>query len=690
MVGDVVQLVRITACHAVGRGFKSRRSRQFKFESYMQLNYFSYIFSNNFSYYSLSLFIAVFVFYIYYLCRNQSKKLNNLQNQVLNIVNLTIVIPLIISLIYAILFFRISFSSIFNNNISRVLHDSSVVAETYYEEYKTKILADAMSLSETIHNNAPNVLTDRNILKNLLETYASLKELSDAIIFIPSKNLILAKNEFSFSLNFDYIPNSVIESAKIDKPVLIENLGSNKIRAIVELDNFSYPTYLLIGRYMDDKVVKYIAGTQNAMSSYNMLTKKIHDLQNIFLIIFIVMLVLLTFTSKFIAKFLTKKLVTPINSFVSATQTIADGDLSVQLIKKTSITELDHLIDSFNSMTNEIDKSRKQIISRGNFIEAIIRQIPDGLILFDEDRKIILHNQFSMTVIDNFSDSNREEFFIRLNNFLDDGNFSEERTINIDGLSLLLKITVVNFDNNETNYLVTFSDITEHLSYQKNLLWIEVAKRITHEIRNPLTPIILSAERLEDRYLKFLENEKDIEIFLKYINNIKRHTNDISMIIDEFIQFGKMPKAVIKKYDIILIIQNVISSANFDNNIKYVFTKNVETLTVDCDEKQISRALLNIFKNSYEAMTTNENKEIYIDLYYSNDWLILKIHDNGQGFPEELLNKITEPYVSTKVKGSGLGLAIVKKILDDHKIELSFANNAEGATIKLVFKEITK
>lgn len=644
----------------------------------MQLNYFSYVFSNSFSYYSLSLFIAVFVFYIYSICRNKSQKLNNLQNQVLNIVNLTIVIPLIISLIYAILFFRISFSSIFNNNISRVLHDSSLVAETYYEEYKTKILADSISLSETIRNNALNVLTDRNILKNLLETYVGLKELSDAIIFIPSKNLILAKNEFSFSLNFDYIPNSVIESAKINKPVLIENIGSNKIRAIVELDNFSYPTYLLIGRYMDGKVVKYITGTQNAMSSYNVLTKKIHDLQNIFLIIFIAMLVLIALTSKFIAKFLTRKLVTPINSFVFATQTISEGDLSVQLIKKTSITELDHLIDSFNSMTSEIDKSRKQIISRGNFIEAIIRQIPDGLVLFDKDRKIILRNQFSITVIEGFSDLSKEEFFIKLNDFLDDGNFNEERTINIHGLSLLLKITVVNFDNNEANYLVTFSDITEHLSYQKNLLWIEVAKRITHEIRNPLTPIVLSAERLEDRYLKFLDQEKDIESFLKYINNIKKHTNDISMIIDEFVQFGKMPKAVIKKHDIILIIQNVISSSNFDNNIKYVFVKNVDNLLVDCDEKQIARALLNIFKNSYEAMTMIENKEIYIDLNYSNDVLILKVYDNGQGFPEELLNKITEPYVSTKVKGSGLGLAIVKRIIDDHNWKLTILNDNDG------------
>jgi two-component system nitrogen regulation sensor histidine kinase NtrY len=626
------------------------------------------------------------VFYAYLLFRDQSKKINNLQNQVLNIVNLTIVVPLIISLIYAILFFRVSFSSIFNNNILRVLNDSSKVAETYYDEYKTKVLADAISLSETIHNNAPDVLTDRNVLKNLLETYASLKELSDAIIFIPSKNLILAKNEFSFSLNFDYISNSVIESAGINKPVLIENLGSNKIRAIVELDHFSYPTYLLIGKYMDDKVVKYIADTKDAMSSYNVLTKKIHDLQNIFLIIFIAMLVLLTFTSKFIAKFLTRKLVTPINSFVSATQTIANGDLTVQLIQKTSIAELDYLIDSFNRMTNEIDKSRREIISRGNFIEAIIRQIPDGLILFDESKKIILQNQFSISVVNSLDEDRKREFFEKIESFLNRENFNEEFTVSVDALSLLLKITIVNFDDNKINYLITFSDITEHLAYQKSLLWIEVAKRITHEIRNPLTPIILSAERLEDRYLGMLDDERDIEIFLKYINNIKRHTNDISMIIDEFIQFGKMPKAVIEKNDIVSIIQNAINSGNFDNNIDYIFTKNVEMLIVDCDESQINRALLNIFKNSYEAMSDIENKEINIDLKYIGGILILKINDNGPGFPEELLDKITEPYVSTKVKGSGLGLAIVKRIFDDHNWKMVVTNDENGhGLVKIEF-----
>lgn len=575
-------------------------------------------------------------------------------------------------------FFQSSFSSIFNNNIATVLDDSIKVAETYHDEYKERIMSDVKSISTIINQNFSGLITDTRILKELLESYTNLKELSDAVIFIPSRNIIVAKNDFSFGLIFDYIPKQIIEEATIEKPILIQDSGSNKIRALIRLDNFSYPTYLMIGKYMDEKVLNYIAETKKATSSYNILTKKIHNLQTFFLLIFVGVLFLLLFTTKFIARFLSKKLTKPLGDVVSAIQEISDDNILIKVRTNTNITELNFLSYSFNLMTEKLNKSNKQIISRSNFIEAILNQIPDGLVIFRVDLSIIIQNNSAKNIINSIGE-NKDLFFRQVQELIFNDNLEKEHTINIDEKSFLIKITLANFeDEDNKNYLVTFTDITEHIAYQKNLLWVEVAKRITHEIRNPLTPIILSAERLEEKYSDFFTNKNEAENFQKYLNSIKKHVEDIASIIDEFVQFGRMPQAVIKKRDLVTIIKSTISTANFDKKINYSFNSDFTTLIVDCDEKQIARVLLNLFKNSYEAMQEINNKKISIDLKTIDKIIILTIQDNGSGFPEKFLHKITQPYVSTKAKGSGLGLAIVKKILDDHNWQINFQNQNGG------------
>lgn len=593
---------------------------------------------------------------------------------------MTVIIPITIGMIYAIFFFRMSFSSIFNNNIAKVLHDSSLVANAYYEEYKEKTLSDSITIANSINDNTANVLYDNQMLKTLLESYVNLKELSEAVVFIPEQNMILAKNEFSFALSFDFVPQWAFEQATKDKPILIENLKSNKIRALIELENFPYQTYLLISRYMDEKVIKYIDDTKNAVGAYNILNKKIHNLQALFLAIFAGLLAFLILASRFVSGLLTKKLVDPIDNFVETTKAISKGDLSERIYQKTHVDEMNAFIESFNYMLDQLEDSRSELASRNNFIEAILSQIPSGLIVIDENYDIFVKNNVASQI---FQDEKlKAEFLSHVKNIISENKYEEnEHNIVLGKYHFLVKIALAklkklkNFGSN-IHYLVIFSDITEHTAYQKNLLWTEVAKRITHEIRNPLTPIILSADRLEDKYLDKISDDK--ENFTKYTHNIKRYANDIALIIDEFIRFGRMPEPIFGTYDMKKIIKEAIAGGNFDKKIKYTFTHDDgQNYSCKCDEKQISRALLNIFKNAYEAMQNIEEKSITVELKKSPSEIIIEINDNGPGFPEKLLDKITEPYVSTKIKGSGLGLSIVKKIIDDHNGKLLIKNSPD-------------
>jgi two-component system nitrogen regulation sensor histidine kinase NtrY len=648
--------------------------------------------------YLLFLFIAcVFSLYILISSSVQLKKINSLLNHILNIISLTIILPLTISVIGSVIFFKLSFSSIFNNNIVKVLNESREVAETYYDEYKTKILNDSIDLANLIEQTEKNVLSNAQLLHSILDTYASMKELSDTIIFIPSKNLILAKNSLSFSLNFDFITNETIEAAGFGKPVLMENLSSNKIRAIIELKGFAYPTYLLIGRYIDEKVTRYIFETKNAVSAYNKLSTKIQNLEGLFLSIFILILSLLTFSSKFIAKFLAARFVEPIQQFMRSIETFDKNQAqqSQHKIIKTNIIELNFLIKSFEEMINQIRESQKQIINHGKLIGTVIDEIPNGIILFNGKKQVILENEWIKKTIDDIlrNQTGAKEIFyektlqiIEKHSHDKKRNFESDFSFNIYKKNLILRTTTLYLADDEKNFLATFVDITEHLEYEKNLFLIDIAKRITHEIKNPLTPIALSAERLEEKFEHLFTDQKDLKDFYKYTNNIKQHSASITNIIDEFLQFSRLSKITKKPTDVKCLIKDAINASKFNKDIKYIFDEEIDeaqfgkdcNILVSCDSKQLTQVFLNIFKNSTEAMEATSDKKIFIKLIHNTNETTIIIRDSGVGFPAHIINNQIEQYFTTKQNGSGLGLSIVKKIIDDHGWKIEISNDQDG------------
>ncbi|MDD5586960.1 MAG: ATP-binding protein, partial [Alphaproteobacteria bacterium] len=242
-------------------------------------------------------------------------------------------------------------------------------------------------------------------------------------------------------------------------------------------------------------------------------------------------------------------------------------------------------------------------------------------------------------------------------------------------------------------YVVTFDDVSELVSAQRKAAWADVARRIAHEIKNPLTPIQLSAERLRRKYAG--EVQSDPEVFKTCTDTIVRHVEDIGRMVDEFSAFARMPTAVIKEHELReLCRQTVFLQATTRNDIHYTQELPAEKCFVDCDGRQIAQALTNLLKNAAEAIDSRPNPmdgilpsgEIRLRLEKTDKDVSLTVEDNGKGLPVEDRNRLTEPYVTTRSKGTGLGLAIVKKIMEDHQGQLELTDRpGGGAIVKLIW-----
>jgi two-component system nitrogen regulation sensor histidine kinase NtrY len=250
---------------------------------------------------------------------------------------------------------------------------------------------------------------------------------------------------------------------------------------------------------------------------------------------------------------------------------------------------------------------------------------------------------------------------------------------------LLVRIVAEKFNNHLQGYIITFDDITALLVAQRTAAWSDVAKRIAHEVKNPLTPIRLASERLIKKYS---HEVSDQETFTRYIDTIIRHVSNIGSIIDEFVNFARIPSPVFARCDLVKLVSNAVFSRQITNNlIKYKLDLPADEILVTMDEGQIDRILINLLKNaeeSIEQLTSNKDGLIKVVLFTEAKFANIIIEDNGAGFESQIIGRLTEPYITTKPKGSGLGLAIVKKIMDDHGGLITFTNNKiTGATVKL-------
>lgn len=653
--------------------------------------------------------------------RKKSLTGSRLQTRIILLFSLVAVVPTIIVAVFSALFFNFGIQSWFDDKVSTALSESINVAEAYRDEHNKLIIADARAMASDLDRSYLMSMNDKPLFNKLVTTQQTIRSLTEAVVFQYHDNAatpqlkyrILAQGRLSFSLAFDLPSEDEIDRVSNGEEVLLYNPNYNRVRVLIKL-NSTENTYLMVGRFVDSNIIRYMENTQGAVREYQALKAKISELQIKFSVIFIMVSLLLLLAAIWLGMIFASFFAVPIGKLIRATALVKGGNLSARVqLEGPENDELVIMGNAFNDMTAQLQRQRsalisanQQIDSRRRFSEAVLAGVSSGVIALNDEYNIILSNRSAHSLLD-MSNKLLKGSFIKLFPSLlgliqkaekqTDKLTQEQVTLELaqKRLTLLVCITVeINHKKEIEGYIVTFDDISELVSAQRRAAWSDVARRIAHEIKNPLTPIQLAAERIQSKYRKEISNSP--ETFDRYTETIIRHVKDIGGIVEEFVNFARMPSPTFRNTDICELVKKVIFSQECVNeHIKYIVNIPSKPMIISCDDGQISQVISNLCKNAAEALkskdTKNEQAIIAIHINTENNNCIIKIKDNGNGFPPDILDRATEPYVTTRDKGTGLGLAIVKKILEDHGAELLISNNLDhGACITISMPYITQ
>ena len=637
-----------------------------------------------------------------------------LQKKILIIFSAITLTPTLLIAFFSIFIFDAALSGWFNKKISTAISQSVEVANQYLNEHQSAIRGEILELVNLINTNSNFLSSDKNKFNKFLNKYTRQHNLSEAVI-IDSIGNVLAFSEFVFEYTYTEIPQKYYDIANDDKIFIVKEDDSNKIRAFIKLSQF-IDAYLLITRFVDQKVLNAIESTSIAVSDYQSIELKQFDIKISFIVIFILITVILLFTSLIIGLNIANRLLEPISSLIKGAEEVGGGNLDYKIsnnvLSKININEIKRLVQAFNLMISDLKSNRvdlehanDQLDKRRKFSESVLSGVYSGVIGLDKDLKINLPNitateLLNISINEDYGKSILDvvpEFKNLIENFLKSNSNVVEDKIQIVRndkiLNLITRLVVQKTDSVVLGYVLTFDDITSLIAAQKMGAWSDIARRIAHEIKNPLTPIRLSAERLKNK----LNNGKKIDkkIFEQSLDMITRQVDDIHHLVNEFSSFARMPSPKLKLINIYNVITDYIKplSSSFDNVTVEVDNK-IDNALIMADEKQIRQACNNLIKNSYENISLNKinDGKIIICFGIENDFATVTISDNGTGIDKSIISKILEPYYTTKVGNSGLGLAITKKIIDDHNGIILFKplKLTKGTTVVLKFPLISK
>lgn len=514
-----------------------------------------------------------------------------LQRRILTMFCAVSIVPTLIVALFSILFFNIGVKNWFDEQVSHSLQASHSVAKAYLEEHKNAIRTDANVIADEIRTKLPMLGVNPPLFEQILSTQASLRNISEAIIF--ERNNVIARTALSFSLIFERLPEEVLSRAD-EQHIVILSQDDDKIQGVIRLTQ-TPPLYLLVTRQVDPAVISHMKTARDSMKRYRMLQNDMAAMQVQFLITFCMLALLMLLASTWAGMRLAVRIIGPIAQLNAATVRVSSGDYSIKVPEGPSHDEIANLGRTFNRMTEQLQTQRDELMEATK----------------------------------------------------------------------------------------------QMMQAQRTAAWGDVARRIAHEIKNPLTPITLSTERLRKKFGAQISEDK--EGYLRYLDTISRHVRDIGKMVEEFVNFARMPTAILKPESLNLLLKKVVFSEQTAHpEIRYQLELPENSPTLECDERLLSQALLNLLKNAaeaFEALPENHPRRITLRVETSPETITLTIHDNGNGFPADKLDSLTEPYVTTRAKGTGLGLAIVKKTMEDHRAELTLRNHPDGgAEVVMVFQ----
>jgi two-component system, NtrC family, nitrogen regulation sensor histidine kinase NtrY len=621
------------------------------------------------------------------------------------LVSLVAVIPTIFVAVPSYLLFKYGEQAWFSDPVRTALQESLTVAQRYLQEHQQTIRADILSMASDLNSDADLLTADPRRLDQIVAAQAALRSLNEAVVFDADGHL-LARSGFSLALQLEPLPDWALRQADSGDVAIVTSESGDRVRALVRLERFG-DDYLYVGRFVDPIVLQHMEQTRGAVAQYEQRENTRRQWQITFSIAFFSLVLLLLTVAVLVGLRFATKLARPVSSLIVAAEQVRAGDLAARVPEGGSDEEFGSLSRAFNRMTHQLQTQQSELIEanrqldqRRRFTETVLAGVSAGVIGLDHDGRINLPNRSAAlllgTDLDQLIGRDLREAAPEMAALLAEAARRPDRLAQAQiqlvrrgrSQTLLVRIAAERAEGEVKGYIVTFDDVTELLAAQRKAAWADVARRIAHEIKNPLTPIQLSAERLKRKYLGQISTDPDT--FTTCTDTIIRHVGDIGRMVDEFSSFARMPAPSIKDESLVDIVRQAVFLQRTANpEIRFELDL-PGAVRLPCDARLVSQALVNLLKNAAESIQARDggapSGAIALRVRDGAQQTTIAVEDNGRGLPKEGRERLTEPYVTTRAKGTGLGLAIVKKIMEDHGGELALEDReGGGARVVLLF-----
>jgi len=593
-------------------------------------------------------------------------------------------VPTLLVVIFASLLFQFGMRFWFSDNASVVLQNSYRVVQAYINEHQISLWQEAAAMRHDLLVQLSKAAADDPRWGPYFAQQVAFRHLDQAAV------IRVAPDGREYPIWFTPLGHrplaKIVDPKKLaeyNSPEMHISVLSDRMETVVPLDTTSR-VYLWISRAADPAAIRQSARATVAIHDYADFQQRARTLQLKFNALLLAASLFTVGVAIWIAFAVADRLVRPIGELVGAARRVAGGDLAARVPAPNKYDEVGRLAAAFNRMTRRLQEQTGALESRRALTEAVLSGVSAGVISVNRDRAVTLINLSAQALLRTGTVSPIGQPLSvvapELERLLDTAERQAVLQLASEGDVRTLAVTVVNAGN---GHVLTFDDITQQLADQRHAAWSDVARRIAHEIKNPLTPIQLAAERLQRRYGKDIAD--DGGTFEKLVSTIVRQVGDIRRMIDEFSSFARMPKPLFRRENMAEIARHSLFLHEVAHPaIRFSLDAAEQPPVMVCDRRQIGQALTNIVKNACEAVEAKHGEgqggTIAMTIHVAEGRLLLDLADDGVGLPAER-DRLTEPYVTTRVKGTGLGLAIVRRIVEDHMGTISFADRPGGGTL---------
>ncbi len=590
--------------------------------------------------------------------------------------------PTIVIAVFATLTVNQGVNTWFSGQVGSVVRNSLITAQAYADEHRRSIEREVLNMANDMNRAGALGIGDA-ALADLLRRQQALRRFPEAYL-IDGAGQILHRGDFSYTFTYDAPTEVQIAEARLGRVVVLEDQENNELRALVDLTNY-IDTFLYVSRQVDGEVLLLLDDTAETVALYNQTEAARGRILSVFALIYVGFSLLVVSTAAWLGLWLAERLARPITALAVAAERVGEGDLDIRVPEEKAGDEVALLSRVFNRMTAQVKGQRDELVhakeeseERRNFIETVLSGVSAGVVGLDASGRVEMRNEAAARILGEAEPGGALPEALR-------GLFATAARA-VDGVAqgqvameteegrreLLVRVAARSSADHGLGYVMTLDDLTALVSAQREAAWGDVARRIAHEIKNPLTPIQLSAERLRRKFAPLAGEER--AAFEQYADVIIRQAGDIRRMVDEFSRFARMPSPAPKPTDVAALLRDaVLMQRTARPDIAWEVEGADAPQLLACDGGMISQALTNLLKNGAEAIDSQAELDpafagsgrILAQLKPEGAGVALIVEDNGIGLPKDRA-RLTEPYVTTRAKGTGLGLAIVKKIAEQH------------------------